>query len=37
MVTCYDWDAIGAALLSMAIMGVILQVGTLWAFHRLAR
>jgi ABC-2 type transport system permease protein len=35
MVTGYDWPAIGAALLSMAILGVILQVGTLWAFHRL--
>jgi ABC-2 type transport system permease protein len=37
MVTGYDWGAIGAALLSMAILGVILQVITLWAFHRLAR
>src|SRR5919197_3592403 len=37
MVTGYDWGAIGAALLSMAILGVILQVITLWAFYRLAR
>jgi ABC-2 type transport system permease protein len=37
MVTGYDWGAIGAALLSMAVLGLILQVGTLWAFHRLAR
>ena len=37
MVTGYDWPAIGAALLSMVILGVILQVGTLWAFARLTR
>jgi ABC-2 type transport system permease protein len=37
MVTGYDWSAIGAALLAMAILGVVLQVATLWAFHRLAR
>jgi ABC-2 type transport system permease protein len=37
MVTGYDWGAIGAALLSMAIVGAILQVATLWAFQRLAR
>jgi ABC-2 type transport system permease protein len=37
MVTGYDWGAIGSALLSMAILGVVLQTGTLWAFHRLAR
>ena len=37
MVTGYDWGAIGTALLSMAIMGVILQAATLWSFHRLAR
>jgi len=36
MVTGYDWGAIGAALLSLAILGVILQSATLWAFHRLA-
>ncbi|MGH3342085.1 MAG: hypothetical protein ACRDPK_04215 [Carbonactinosporaceae bacterium] len=37
MVTGYDWGAIGTALLSMAVLGVVLQVGTLWAFRRLAR
>jgi ABC-2 type transport system permease protein len=37
MVTGYDWSAIGTALLSIGIIGVILQVATLWAFHRLAR
>jgi ABC-type multidrug transport system permease subunit len=37
MVTGYDWSAIGAALLSMALVGVVLQIGTLWAFSRLAR
>jgi ABC-2 type transport system permease protein len=37
MITGYDWNAIGAALLSMGIMGVILQAGTIWAFGRVAR
>ncbi|MHB1131779.1 MAG: ABC transporter permease [Chloroflexota bacterium] len=37
MTTGYDWGAIGTALLSMAIMGVVLQSITLWAFGRLAR
>ena len=37
MVTGYDWGAIGTSLLSMAIMGVVLQAATLWSFHRLAR
>lgn len=37
MVAGFDWGAIGAALVSMAILGVILQSATLWAFHRLAR
>jgi ABC-2 type transport system permease protein len=37
MVTGYDWSAIGTALLSIGIIGVILQIATLWAFHRLAR
>jgi ABC-2 type transport system permease protein len=37
MTTGYDWAAIGAAVVSMAIVGGILQIGTLWAFHRLAR
>jgi ABC-type multidrug transport system permease subunit len=37
MTTGYDWGAIGSALLSLAILGSILQLATLWAFHRLAR
>jgi ABC-2 type transport system permease protein len=37
MVSGYDWSAIGSALLTMAVMGLILQLGTLWAFDRLAR
>ena len=37
MVSGYDWSAIGAAVLSLAGMGLILQLGTLWAFDRLAR
>jgi ABC-2 type transport system permease protein len=37
MVTGYDWNAIGSALLATAAIGVVLQAATLWAFHRLAR
>jgi ABC-2 type transport system permease protein len=37
MVTGYDWGAIGGAVLTMAILGVILQAATLWAFQRLER
>lgn len=37
MLNGYDWGAVGRALLSMAIVGVVLQVATLWAFRRLAR
>jgi len=37
MVTGYDGNAIGAALLSMAILGVAMHAVTLWGFHRLAR
>ena len=37
MTVGYDWALIGQALLSMAVIGVILQLGTLWAFARLAR
>jgi ABC-type multidrug transport system permease subunit len=37
MTTGYDWNAIGASLMSMGILFVILQAGTLWCFHRLAR
>jgi len=35
MVVGYDWSAISAALISMGILGVILQIATLWAFRRL--
>ena len=37
MVSGYDWGAIGSALLSMAIVALILQTATLWSFQRLAR
>jgi ABC-2 type transport system permease protein len=37
MITGYDWTAIGEALLSLAVVGVLLQALTLWAFHRLSR
>lgn len=37
MVTGYDWNAIGAAFGSMALVGVVLQAATLWAFNRVAR
>ncbi len=37
MVTGYDWGVIGKALLSLAVLGAVLQVITLWAFGRLAR
>jgi len=37
MVTGYEWDLIARALVSIAIVGVILQAGTIWAFHRLSR
>ncbi|HEX9737672.1 MAG TPA: ABC transporter permease, partial [Candidatus Limnocylindria bacterium] len=37
MVTGYDWNAIGAAVLSIVILGIILQAGTLWAFNRVSR
>ena len=37
MISGYDWSAMGAALLAIAVAGVILQSGTLWAFHRLSR
>jgi ABC-2 type transport system permease protein len=37
MLTGFDWAAIGTALVYMAIVGVILQATTLWAFHRLSR
>lgn len=37
MVTGYEWDVIGKALLSMGILALILNSVTLWAFRRLAR
>lgn len=37
MVTGYDWNAIGTALVTIAAIGGILQAATLVAFHRLAR
>jgi ABC-2 type transport system permease protein len=37
MTTGYDWNLIGTAVLMMLALGAILQVGTLWAFARLAR
>ena len=37
MVVGYDWSAIGKAVLSLLIVGVILQTGTLLAFRRLAK
>ena len=36
MTSGYDWSAIGRAVASMAVVGVVLQVGTIWAFRRLA-
>jgi ABC-2 type transport system permease protein len=36
MSTGYDWEVIGRALLSLAIVGVITQAATIWAFRRLA-
>ncbi len=37
MVVGYDWAAIGKAVLSLLIVGAILQTGTLLAFRRLAK
>ena len=37
MIVGYDWAAIGKAVLSLLIVGAILQTGTLLAFRRLAR
>ena len=37
MVSEYDWSAVGKALLSMAVIGGIMNAVTLWAFRRLAR
>ncbi len=37
MITGYDWSLVGKALLSLAVLGVILQSATMIAFRRLAR
>jgi len=37
MNTGYDWTVIGKALIGIAVVGAVLQAGTVWAFHRLAR
>lgn len=37
MMTGYDWALIGQSLAGMLVIGVILQLGTVWAFARLAR
>ncbi len=37
MTTGYDWQLIGTTVLMIAVLGLILQAGTLWAFARLAR
>jgi ABC-2 type transport system permease protein len=37
MVTGYDWALIGQAVLSLAVVGAVLQAATLWAFGRLTR
>ena len=36
MSTGYDWSVIGRALLSLAVVGVVTQAATIWAFRRLA-
>jgi len=35
MVSGYDWAAIGKALVAIAVLGLVLQSATLWAFRRL--
>jgi ABC-2 type transport system permease protein len=37
MVSGYEWGAVGNAVGSIAVIGVVLQAATLWAFARLAR
>ena len=37
MVEGFDWVAIGQAFLAIAVVGLVLQAGTLWAFRRLTR
>jgi ABC-2 type transport system permease protein len=35
MVSGYDWGAIGKAVIALALLGLVLQSATLWAFRRL--
>jgi ABC-2 type transport system permease protein len=35
MVSGYDWAAIGKAVIALALLGLVLQSATLWAFRRL--
>ena len=37
MVTGYDWATIGKAVAALAIVSVVLLIGTMLAFRRLAR
>jgi ABC-2 type transport system permease protein len=37
MTTGYDWGLIGTAVLMIAVLGLLLQAATLWAFARLSR
>jgi ABC-2 type transport system permease protein len=37
MVSGFDWEIISKAVLSLAVLAVVLQAGTMWAFRRLAR
>ena len=37
MLTGFDWEIIGKAVISLGILGAFLQAGTLWAFGRLSR
>jgi ABC-2 type transport system permease protein len=37
MVTGFDWNAIGTALVWILVTGAILQAATIWAFNRVAR
>lgn len=36
MVDGYEWSAVGEAVLSLTIVGILLHIATLWAFRRLA-
>jgi ABC-2 type transport system permease protein len=37
MLVGFDWQLIGKAVISLGVLGIVLQAGTLWAFGRLAR